>query len=63
MEDLTCKAEIDTQMQRTNIYRYQGMEGWVEGTGEIGIGIYTLLILCIKKMTNEALLYSTGYST
>jgi len=40
----------------------------VEGRGsgmywEIGIGIYTLLILCIKYMTNENLLYSTGNST
>ena len=30
---------------------------------EIGIGIYTLLILCIKYITNENLLYSTGNST
>ena len=30
---------------------------------EIGIDIYTLLILCIKQITNENLLYSTGNST
>lgn len=49
MEDLTCKAEIDTQTQRTNRYRYQG-DGRVGGRNwEIGIGTYTLLILCIKK--------------
>ena len=30
---------------------------------EIGIDIYTLLILCIKKITNENLLYGTGNST
>ena len=30
---------------------------------EIGIDIYTLLILCIKWITNENLLYSTGNST
>ena len=29
----------------------------------IGIAIYTLLILCIKQITNEDLLYSTGNST
>ena len=28
----------------------------------IGIAIYTLLILCIKQITNEDLLYSTGNS-
>ena len=30
---------------------------------EIGTDIYTLLILCIKSITNESLLYSTGNST
>ena len=30
---------------------------------ETGIDIYTLLILCIKYITNENLLYSTGNST
>ena len=30
---------------------------------EIGIDIYTLLILCIKQITNEKLFYSTGNST
>ena len=30
---------------------------------EIGIDIYTLLILCIKQITNESLFYSTGNST
>ena len=30
---------------------------------EIGIDIYTLLILCIKYITNEKLLYSTRNST
>ena len=28
-------------------------------TWEIGIDIYTLLMLCIKQITNENLLYST----
>ena len=30
---------------------------------EIGIDIYTRFILCIKQITNENLLYSTGNST
>lgn len=30
---------------------------------EIGVDIYTLLILCITFITNEKLLYSTGSST
>ena len=44
------------------MYGYQGGRGggmnW-----EIGIDIYTLLILCIKCITNENLLYSTGSVT
>ena len=41
-------------------------KGVKEGVGkncEIGIDIFTLLILCIKQMTSENLLYSTGNST
>ena len=30
---------------------------------EIGIDMYTLRVLCIKQITNENLLYSTGDST
>ena len=30
---------------------------------EIGIYIYTLLVLCIKQMTNENLLYNTENCT
>ena len=30
---------------------------------ETGIHIYTLLIMCIKYVTSENLLYSTGNST
>ena len=57
--ELICKAKIESQMQRT--YGYQGGKG-VGGTNwEIGIDIYTLL--CIKQITNENLLYSTGNCT
>ena len=31
-------------------------------SGKIGTGIYTLLILCLKHVTNENLLPSTGNS-
>ena len=47
-DELVCKAEIETQMQRTNIWTLGGKAG-VGGSGgmnwEIGIDIYTLLIL------------------
>ena len=54
-DDLTCKVEI----RDTNIWIPR-----VKGGGmnwEIRIDIYTLL--CIKQMTNENLLCSTGNST
>ena len=44
---------------REQTYGHQGgKEGWMNW--EIGIDIYTLL--CIKQITNENLLYSTGNS-
>ena len=47
-------------MWRTNIWTARGERrggmNW-----EIGIDVYTLL--CVKQMTNENLLYSTGNST
>ena len=61
-DDLICKAEIETQKQRPNIWTSRG-----EKTGgkdwEIGIGTHTLLRLCIKEITNENLLYSSENST
>ena len=42
------------------MYEHQG-EKEVVMNREIGIDIYTLL--CIKQITNENLLYSTGNST
>ena len=42
----------------------EGGKGGVGGMNwKIGIDMYTLLILRIKQMTNENLLYSTGNST
>ena len=39
----------------------QGGKGWGGMNWEIGIDIYALI--CIKQITNENLLYSTGNST
>ena len=59
IDDLICKAEIETQTQRTNVWIPRGKRG--DGRNwEIGIDIYTLL--CIKQITNENLLYSMGNS-
>ena len=55
-----CKAEIEKQMQRTNVWtpRVESW-GWVGGGGEMnwefGIHIYTLI--CIKQITNKKMLY------
>ena len=42
------------------MYGYQVGEGGSGKNWEIGMDIYTLLILFIKYITNENLLYSTG---
>ena len=63
-DEWVCKAEIETQMQRTNVWTPRG-ESEVVGGGrmnwEIGNYIYTLI--CIKQITNKNLLNSTGNST
>ena len=55
IDGLICKAEIKTLIQRANV--------WIPGRGreggrnwEIGVDIYTLLILYIKQITNENVL-------
>ena len=56
-DEPTCKAEIETQMQRTNIWTPRGeKQGGINW--EIGIDIYTLL--CIKQICNENVLHHTG---
>ena len=60
MEELICKAEIETQMQRTNVWTPRGKKGGGK-IWEIGIDIYTLMR--IKQITKEYLLYITGNST
>ena len=58
-DELICKAEIESQMQKTNLWLPKG-EGRGGMNWEIGIDIYTLLY--VKQITNENLLYSTGNS-
>ena len=59
-DELVCRTEIETQMQRTNVWAPSGESGGEGGGGgvrnwEIGIDMYTLI--CIKWITNENLLY------
>ena len=44
------------------MYGYQWGRAGGGMNWETGMDIYTLLILCIKEITNENLLYSTGSS-
>ena len=59
-DEPVCRAEIETQMQRT-MYGHQGEKVGVGDGGcggmnwEIGIDMYTLI--CIKWITNKNLLY------
>ena len=58
IDEPVCKAEIETQMQRTNMWTLIGEVGWGGDDGmnwEIGIDIYSLI--CIKWITNKNLLY------
>ena len=56
VEGIVCKVER-LKMQRTNIWIPRGKVGR-EGIGRLRL-THTLLILCIKKIT-EDILYSTG---
>ena len=54
MGGTVCKAEIETQMQRTNVWTPWWESGGGGGGGmnwEIGIDMYTLI--CIKQITNK----------
>ena len=46
MDDLNYKAELETQIQRTNMDTKGEKRGWMNW--EMGIDMHTLLILCIK---------------
>ena len=48
---------------RGQMYGYQGGKGQGGMNWEIWIDIYTLLIVCIKEITNKNLLYSRVNST
>ena len=47
-DDLICKVETETQMQRTNVWVLRMKEGGGRNW-ETGIETYALLILCIKQ--------------
>ena len=51
----------ETQVERTNIWTPSG-EMRDEMDWEIGVDIYTLLILCVKYLTNGNLLYRSENS-
>ena len=59
-DEWVCKAEIETQMQGTNVWTPRGGKLQWGGDGgvlnwAIGIDMYTLM--CIKLMTNKNLQY------
>jgi len=56
-----CKAEIETQMYRTNAWTPSGERGQGGMTWEAGTDTYRLL--CVKWITKDNVLYSTGNST
>ena len=62
IDDLICKAEIETQT-RGQMYGYQRGMGGGGKNWEIGIDTYTLLILCRKQIINENILHRSGNST
>ena len=57
IDDLICKAEIETGIEE----KPMNTKGEVGEWEELG-STHSLLILCIKWITNENLLYSTGSS-
>ena len=58
-DELICKAKVESQIQRTNLWLPRQKGRW----DELGIGIDIYTLLCIKQITNENRLYSTGNST
>ena len=58
-DEPVCRAEIETQMQRTNVWTPREESGGGGSGGgmnwEIGIDMYTLM--CIKWITNKNMLY------
>ena len=58
-DELICKVEIETHVENKYMDTKSGRKGRMNW--EIGINIYTLI--CIKYITDENLIYSTGNST
>ena len=58
-DELVCRAEIEAQMQRTNVWTPRGESGGGSGGGgmnwEIEIDMYTLIRT--KQITNKNLMY------
>ena len=54
MQKVEIETNIEIKHMDTKAERGVGMN-W-----EIGVDIYTLLILCVKQITSENLLYGTG---
>ena len=52
-----CKAEIQTQAQRTNVWTPRRERGW-DRWGHWGVDKY--ILLCLKQITIENGLYRTG---
>ena len=50
IDNLICKAETDTQMQKTNVRMPRAKWGPGGMTWETGTDVYTLLILCRKQI-------------
>ena len=59
-DEPVCRAEIETQMQRTNVWTPRGESGGGGGGGGVmnwGIGTDVYTLICIKSITNKNLLY------
>ena len=59
IDEAICKAEIETQMQRTNVWTPRGTWG---GCDELEDWTDMYILLCAKRVTKENLLDSTGRS-
>ena len=60
IDELICKTDLETTENKPMYIKVKscGAKNW-----EMFIDIYTLLILCLRYITNENLLYSSGNST
>ena len=62
-DEAVCRAEIETQMQRTNVWTPRGESGrgWGWWCDELGDWIDMYTLMCIKWMTNKNLLYKKKF--